>query len=83
VLKKYVYTGYYNAGFFNFFYNKIFMYLLSVFYKINVKKIEKGFFELYGPIGLYMWFRGLSYRIRLLSPFFVNAALLLIYLNIM
>jgi NADH-ubiquinone oxidoreductase chain 5 len=54
MLKKYAYTGYYNAGFFNFFYNKIFVYLLNVFYKINVKRIEKGFFELYGPIGLYM-----------------------------
>jgi NADH-quinone oxidoreductase subunit L len=83
MLKRYVYTSYYNAGFFNFFYNKIFMYLLNVFYKINVKRIEKGFFELYGPIGLYIGFRSISYKVRLLSPFFVNASLLLIYLNIM
>jgi NADH-ubiquinone oxidoreductase chain 5 len=54
MLKKYAYTSYYNAGFFNFFYNKTFVYLLNVFYKINVKRIEKGFFELYGPIGLYI-----------------------------
>jgi NADH-ubiquinone oxidoreductase chain 5 len=54
ILKKHIYTNYYNAGFFNFFYNKIFIYFLNIFYKINVKKIEKGFFELYGPIGLYL-----------------------------
>lgn len=82
ILKKYIYTSYYNAGFFNFFYNKIFIYFFNIFYNINVKKIEKGFFELYGPIGLYLWFRNLSYKIRVLSPFFINISLLLIYLNI-
>jgi NADH-ubiquinone oxidoreductase chain 5 len=82
VLKNYLYINYYNAGFFNFFYNKIFIYFLNIFYKVNVKKIEKGFFELYGPVGLYLWFRNLSYKIRILSPFFVNISLLLIYLNI-
>ena len=82
VLKNYLYINYYNAGFFNFFYIKIFIYFLNIFYKVNVKKIEKGFFELYGPVGLYLWFRNLSYKIRILSPFFVNISLLLIYLNI-
>lgn len=82
MLKKNIYTNYYNAGFFNFFYNKLFIYFLNMFYNINVKKIEKGFFELYGPIGLYLWFRNLSYKVRLLSPYFVNASLLIIYLNI-
>ena len=81
-LKEYLYTNYYYAGFFNLFYNKIFIYSFNLFYNINVKKIEKGFLELYGPIGLYLWFRNLSYNIRFLSPYFINLSLLLIYLNI-
>lgn len=54
ILKKYIYTNYYYASFFNFFYNKVFIYFLNLFYNINVKNIEKGFFELFGPVGLYL-----------------------------
>jgi NADH-ubiquinone oxidoreductase chain 5 len=64
-IKKYLYIFFYNAAFFNFFYNKIFMFLMKIFYVINIKYIEKGFLELYGPVGLYIKFRDLSYRGRL------------------
>jgi proton-translocating NADH-quinone oxidoreductase chain L len=82
IIKKNIYATFYNAGFFNFFYNRIFLYLFKIFYTVNVKNIEKGFFELYGPVGLYLLLRKISYNIRLLSSPFVNISLLLIYLNI-
>jgi NADH-quinone oxidoreductase subunit L len=81
-LKQYMYISFYSAGFFNFFYDKIFIYVFSLFYSINVKKVEKGFFEFYGPAGLYLLFRSLSYKARVLSPFFINISLLFIYLNL-
>ena len=70
------------AGFFNFIYNKIYLYFFYLFYEINVKSIEKGLFEWFGPIGFYLFFRNLSYKVRLLSPFFINITLLIIFLNI-
>jgi NADH-quinone oxidoreductase subunit L len=80
--KKKLYEIFYNAGFFNFFYNKLYVFLFYYFYKINVKYIEKGFFEILGPVGLYLFFRDLSYKARFISPFFVNISLFLIYFNI-
>jgi len=64
-IKKFMYTFFYNAGFFNFIYNKMLVFLLKVFYIVNIKYIEKGFLELYGPIGLYMKFRNFSYQSRI------------------
>ena len=52
-----MYTFFFNAAFFNFFYNKILVILIKMFYVINIKYIEKGFLELYGPVGLYIKFR--------------------------
>jgi NADH-ubiquinone oxidoreductase chain 5 len=81
-VKKRLYEFFFNAGFFNFFYNKLYVLLFSYFYKINVKYIEKGFFEIFGPIGLYLFFRNLSYKARYISPYFVNISLFLIYFNL-
>src|SRR5437868_6485038 len=82
IIKKKLYEIFYNAGFFNFFYNRIYLYFFNLFYKINVKYIEKGFFEIFGPIGLYLFFRDLSYKARFISPYFVNISLFLIYFNL-
>jgi NADH-ubiquinone oxidoreductase chain 5 len=60
-----MYIFFFNAGFFNFFYNKILVFLIKIFYIINIKYIEKGFLELYGPVGLYIKFNSLSYRARI------------------
>src|SRR5436309_1124182 len=73
---------FFNAGFFNFFYNRIFVISFKFFYNVNVKYIEKGFFELLGPTGIYIFIRDFSYRLRFLSPFFINLSLLLIYISI-
>jgi len=60
ILRKYLYTFFFNGAFFNFFYNKILVFLIKAFYIINIKHIEKGFLELYGPVGLYIKFRELN-----------------------
>ena len=83
IFKARIYEFFFNAGFFNFIYNNIYIFVLQVFYKINVKEIEKGFFEVFGPVGFYLFFRQLSYRVRLLSPYYINIILLLLYLNLM
>jgi proton-translocating NADH-quinone oxidoreductase chain L len=81
-IKKYLFIMFFNAGFFNFFYNRIFVISFKFFYNVNVKYIEKGFFELLGPTGIYIFIRDFSYRLRFLSPFFINLSLLLIYISI-
>lgn len=78
-IKQKLYEMFYNAGFFNFFYNKLYVLAFSNFYKINVKYIEKGFFEIFGPVGFYLFFRNLSYKARFISPYFVNISLFLIF----
>jgi NADH-ubiquinone oxidoreductase chain 5 len=62
--KKHMYMFFYNAAFFNYFYNKILVFLIKLFYIINIKYIEKGFLELYGPVGLYIKFRSFSIKSR-------------------
>jgi NADH-ubiquinone oxidoreductase chain 5 len=82
VFKTKIYEFFFNAGFFNFIYNYIYIFALHMFYKINVKQIEKGFFEVFGPVGFYLFFRKLSYKARLFSPYYINIILLLLYLNL-
>jgi hypothetical protein len=82
VFKTQIYEFFFNAGFFNFIYNSIYIIALQILYKINVKQIEKGFFEVFGPVGFYLFFRKLSYKARLLSPYYINIILLLVYLNL-
>lgn len=83
VFKSQIYEFFFNAGFFNFIYNFVYIFALQMFYKINVKQIEKGFFEVFGPVGFYLFFRKLSYKARLFSPYYINIILLLLYLNLM
>jgi NADH-quinone oxidoreductase subunit L len=78
-IKKILYEFFFNAGFFNFFYNRLYILMFKFFYKVNVKYIEKGFFEIFGPVGFYLFFRDLSYKARFLSPYFLNASLFLIF----
>lgn len=91
-IKKNMYIFFFNAAFFNYFYNKILVFLIKIFYIINIKYIEKGFLELYGPVGLYISFRkfnNLSYiwssNYIYITLFFIFILLIfilfLIYLN--
>jgi NADH-ubiquinone oxidoreductase chain 5 len=60
LIRRYLYIFFFHGVFFNFFYNKILVSLIKFFYIINIKHIEKGFLELYGPVGLYIKFRELN-----------------------
>ena len=82
LIKMKIYEFFYNAGFFNFIYNKIYLYFFYLFYEINIKNIEKGLFEWCGPVGLYLFFRNISYKVRKLSPYLINITLLIIFLNL-
>jgi NADH:ubiquinone oxidoreductase subunit 5 (subunit L)/multisubunit Na+/H+ antiporter MnhA subunit len=82
LIKKKLHEFFFNAGFFNYLYNKIYLYFFSLFYEINIKYIEKGLFEWLGPVGIYLFFRNLSYKTRALSPYFINITLLILFLNI-
>ena len=81
-LKRYIYLFFFSAGFFNFFYEKIFLSSFFIFYIIQVKIIEKGYLELLGPNGFYLFLRYISISSRGLSPRFINLIILLIYLFI-
>jgi len=78
--KKYMYTIFYNAVFFNFLYNKVLVSLIKLFYIVNIKYIEKGFLELYGPVGLYIKFRNLSFKSRKWSPNYIYVTLFFIFI---
>ena len=91
-IKNNMYIFFFNAAFSNYFYNKILVFLIKIFYIINIKYIEKGFLELYGPVGLYIKFRkfnNLSYiwssNYIYITLFFIFILLIfilfLIYLN--
>lgn len=79
-LKKKMYTFFFNGAFFNFFYNKILVFLIKIFYIINIKHIEKGFLELYGPVGLYLKFRNLSFNARIWSSNHIYITLYFIFI---
>src|SRR6185436_20082509 len=68
LIKKNIYIKFYNAGFFNLIYNKIYIYFFYLCYNINVKIIEKGYLELNGPIGFYYLLKNLSFKSRYLNP---------------
>ena len=43
----------FNAFFFNNFYNYLFISIYKLFYLVNVKYLDKGIFEYFGPFGIY------------------------------
>ena len=78
-MKEYIYIFFFNAGFFNIIYNTIFISLYKNFYINFVRALEKGFFENYGPFGIYVYFRCLSLGFKYLSPFILTSSLFLMY----
>lgn len=52
------------AGFFNTIYNRIFLNSFSFSYKHINKFLDKGFFELFGPFGIYKSFRNLHFSLK-------------------
>jgi len=80
LIRKYLYIFFFNGVFFNFFYNKILVSLIKFFYIINIKYIEKGFLELYGPVGLYIKFRELNMWSSLWVSNFIYISLFFIFI---
>jgi NADH-ubiquinone oxidoreductase chain 5 len=60
---------FYNSWFVNYLYNICFLFLFDLAMKVPFKLGDKGFFELFGPYGIYLFFRRLSYIGREVSPF--------------
>lgn len=79
-IKNSIYIFFYNAAYYNFFYNKILVFLIKIFYVVNIKFIEKGFLELYGPVGLYIKFRSWSYDSRIWSSNYIYITLFIIFI---
>ena len=69
---------FFNSGFFNFIYNFFFLELFKFSYFINNKYLDKGYFEYFGPFGLYRFF-------RLLARFFYSnpPSLIFFYIFVM
>ena len=74
-LKTNLYIFFFNGAFFNFFYNKILVFFIKILYIINIKHIEKGFLELYGPVGLYLNFRNFTFKSRIWSSNYIYITL--------
>jgi NADH-ubiquinone oxidoreductase chain 5 len=80
IVRKNMYIFFYNGAFFNFFYNKILTSLIKFFYIINVKHIEKGFLELYGPVGLYLKFRNINIQSKVWVSNYIYITLFFIFI---
>ena len=79
LIKNKMYTFFYNGAFFNFFYNKILVLLIKLFYIINIKYIEKGFLELYGPVGLYLKFKKFNIESKFFASNYIYITLFFIF----
>lgn len=80
ILKRNMYIFFFNGAYFNSFYNKMLILGIKIFYVINIKHIEKGFLELYGPVGLYIKFREFSFRSRIWTPNYIYVSLFFIFI---
>jgi NADH-quinone oxidoreductase subunit L len=76
ILKKLQFF-FFNAGFFNFFYNEIFVFSYKKSYAIPAKLVDKGYLEYFGPYGLYKAFRLCSYSLRKYTPSFIFLSIFL------
>ena len=72
---------FFNAFFFNLVYNKIFLQFYEFSY-IPSKYIEKGFVELLGPYGLYLYVKFLSLKIKQITQSNLNMSIFIIFISI-
>lgn len=73
---------FYPAGFFNFIYNNILNFIYKASYHTVTKIIDKGYLELFGPFGLYIYVFSLCIRLKIFSPYVVFQSIFLIFINI-
>ncbi len=77
-----LYKFFYPAGFFNQLYNLFFHQLYNISYTVSTKLIDKGFLEILGPYGLYIYFYNLSFSLHNLSPYVILRTIFLIFIFI-
>lgn len=72
----------YHAGFFNVLYNNLFIILYNTSYSYNNKLLDKGFFEYFGPFGIYKFFYNLKNLFPYAYPFLITISLFMMFLSI-
>ena len=71
------------AGFFNFIYNEIFLLIFKVSYLINVKWLDKGYLEFFGPYGLYKIVKNFILNFSFSLSIFINYLFLFLFILIL
>lgn len=71
---------FYQAGYFNQIYNTFFLEFYKISYEIFNKSIDKGYLEILGPYGLYLFFRRLSLALKNIpSSLFFNVFIMFFF----
>jgi hypothetical protein len=73
---------FYHAGFINTIYNHQFLKFINVSYTHITKYLDKGFFEFFGPYGLYKGFYFLHYFLQLSWYSFISVTIFFMFLGI-
>jgi hypothetical protein len=73
---------FYHAGFINTIYNHQFLKLMNISYTHITKYLDKGFFEFFGPYGLYKGFYFLHYFLQLSWYSFISVTIFFMFLGI-
>lgn len=72
----------YHAAFFNIIYNNLFILSINYIYLIYVKSLDRGIFELFGPFGLFIFFRNINFYYKNLYFVFLSLTLYIIFIVI-
>lgn len=73
---------FYHAGFINTIYNHQFLKFINISYTHITKYLDKGFFEFFGPYGLYKGFYFLHYFLQLSWYSFISVTVFFMFLGI-
>ena len=68
---------FFNAGFFNYLYNEIFLFIFKISYLINIKWLDKGYLEFLGPYGSYKLVKSFINKFKF--SIFINYLLLFVF----
>ena len=68
---------FFHAGFFNYLYNEIFLCIFKISYLINIKWLDKGYLEFFGPYGSYKFVKSFINKFKF--SIFINYLLLFLF----
>jgi len=71
---------FFNAGFFNFIYNEIFLFIFKFSYLVNVKWLDKGYLEFLGPYGIYKIIKTFINNFYISFSIFINFLFLFLFI---